>query len=339
MNKLIVLFVSFLIVFLPVPILGVYTQGKIFSDAIFNYSYSLYLLGISSNENRSVIGDNGWLFLGNGYESVMDRSKESYEIEPEKAIANEDFINKISVLSGKAGSDFIFVVVPNKHSIYGENVGLNSTVGTYSYYSHNARSVRSDMVSYLRRVRERVSNDLYFKTDTHWNSLGAFYGYQYVMEYSLNDSYERIPYDVGFESTKIGAGDLARFLNVTDFTSDENFSMVAEDNTVVVRTDLISNEVREVDIQGDINNAEVQHPIKVVNKDAYNDLKVLWLHDSFGGAMSPYMHLTFREVTHQHYYHALNNLQSFQALVESISPDIIIVSPVERASLHFWSYL
>lgn len=337
MNKFLILIISFSVVFLPLPIFGIYTQNKIFSSSIFNYSYSLYLLGISSNSNKATIGNNGWLFLGNNYESVMDKSKDNYKIAPKTSSDNEVFINELHSIAKEVNSDFKFIVAPNKHSIYGEHLGLDSSVGAYSYYNNNAKPVSSDMVSYIREIKTKTSNDLYFKTDTHWNDLGAFYGYQYIMKYTLNNYFEKIPDTLEFNDVKIKGGDLARFLDVENFIYDNNISVLEPIKDRVIRTNLTTDAVSTVGIQGDINHAAIQQPIKIVNSNALNNLNVLWIHDSFGRAMSPYMHLTFREVTHQHHSSAFKSMSNFKRLVEEVKPDIIILSVVERNSLSFGS--
>ena len=52
-------------------------------------------MGVSSNENKAVIGDDGWLFLGNGYESVIDKSRKTYGIKLDDASKNETFIDNV----------------------------------------------------------------------------------------------------------------------------------------------------------------------------------------------------------------------------------------------------
>lgn len=339
MKKLIIFFCSFSFVFLPTPILGIYTQNKVFSDSIFNYSYSLYILGVSSNKGKVVLGSNGWLFLGNDYDSVIDKSIDSYKQKSESISDNEEFLKKIRLISKENNASFKFVVFPNKHSIYGDNIGFDTSLDSYSYYNSHANVLRSDMTSYFRKLKDKIDHDLYFKTDTHWNDLGAFYGYQYIMSETLNENYNKLAYDTKFTSIDHYGGDLARFLNITEYVSDTNISVANKFDEKVIRINLATNEMSNENIQGKINNSEIREPIKVINKYAINTLKVLWLHDSFGGAMSPYMHLTFSEVTHQHYNYAFNDISKFEKLVKDVRPDIVILSGVERNSLDFGRYL
>ena len=194
---------------------------------------------------------------------------------------------------------------------------------------------RSDLTRYLRGVKSKVGEDLYFKTDTHWNDYGAFYGYQYLMNEQFKAKYKSIPLSTPFSRLGHTGGDLARFLNVTDFVTDYNVSPVTPDSTLVKRLNLFTGESSIVDIQGNINNSEIKNAIQVKNDNALNDITVLWLHDSFGRAMSPYMHSTFSTVVHQHYGYAFKDMEYFQGLVDRIKPDLILLSSVERNSLNF----
>lgn len=338
MKKLIIFCLSFLLVFLPVPILGMYSQNKFFDLSIFNYSYSLYNLGISSNKGNVILGDNGWMFLGDNYNSVFKKSLSTYTA-PIKLIADNDkFLNQLEVISKENNANFEFIVFPNKHSIYGENIGLDTKVHSYSFFNKRRLS-NVNMISYFRDIKNKSNYDLYFRTDTHWNDFGAFYGYQYIMSNTLNGKYKKLPDTINFNKVEDKGGDLARFLNLQNIAVDQNVSVVDSFVDKVIRINLKTNQVSNEGIAGKINNSEIKVPIKIVNENALNSLKVLWLHDSFGRAMSSYMHLTFTEVTHQHYNYAFQDEFAFKKLVSDVKPNVIILSVVERNYLIFDKYL
>lgn len=340
MKKLTIFFLSFTLVFLPVPILGIYSQHKIFDLSIFNYSYSLYNLGVSSNKGNVVLGDNGWMFLGNNFNSVFNKSKSTYTT-PTKLLADNDkFIKQLKVISKENNANFKFIVFPNKYSVYGENIGLDTKVNSYSYFQNkNLSNSNMNMISYFRNIKNKSNNDLYFKTDTHWNDLGSFYGYQFIMSNILNGKYKKLSDTIKFNKVAREGGDLARFINLQNIIVDQNVSVEDDFIEKVIRTNLVTNEITDENIQGNINNSEIKVPIKVVNKSALNNLNVLWLHDSFGQAMSPFMHLTFSEITHQHYFYALQDKLAFKKLIQDVKPDLIILSAVERDHLTFNNYL
>jgi hypothetical protein len=65
---------------------------------------------------------------------------------------------------------------------------------------------------------------------------------------------------------------------------------------------------------------------------ALNDKKVLWLHDSFGNAMRPFMRATFSEILHIH--PDLMPPDKLSAIVESYKPNYVIVTAVERSFIY-----
>jgi hypothetical protein len=340
MDKLFFFFLSFLLFFLPVPMLGVYAQSSFLSLNIFNYSYSMYELGISSDIGKTIIGEGKWLFLGDNYNHVLSKSYADYHLPKEDVEKNEVFMEKLESLAKKHNSDFLFLSTPNKHSIYGDKIGIDTMVNSYSFYDKHALMKRSDLTRYLREVKSKgAAGELYFKTDTHWNDYGAFHGYQYLMNDQLNAKYKSIPLSTPFNRVEHSGGDLARFLNIMDFVNDNNMSLVTPDSTLVERVNLSTGESSVEDIQGSISNAEIKVAIQVKNDKALNNITVLWLHDSFGNAMSPYMHSTFSTVVHQHYNDAFKDMEDFQNLVNRVNPDLILLSSVERSALSFGRYL
>lgn len=70
---------------------------------------------------------------------------------------------------------------------------------------------------------------------------------------------------------------------------------------------------------------EIIHSPKALNKR-----KVLWLRDSFGGAMSPLMDATFTDIMAVHWSTGLLPSEEFMRLVETFRPDYVFVTVVER---------
>jgi hypothetical protein len=87
------------------------------------------------------------------------------------------------------GIHALVAVAPNKQSIYGEYLfNTDRHVKTaiddlLPRLSPQARAMLLDLRPALRAAKRREPNLLlYFKTDTHWNDLGAFYAYQAIIE-------------------------------------------------------------------------------------------------------------------------------------------------------------
>ena len=110
---------------------------------------------------------------------------------------------------------FVFYIAPNKESIYGENIMQvrgprpNSISRAEQLTQYLRENTDVDVVmphDFLRANKDRGL--LYFKNDTHWNGLGAWYGYLYMME-KLNI---RPIKTTGFESVSYPDGDLTKML-------------------------------------------------------------------------------------------------------------------------------
>jgi hypothetical protein len=77
-----------------------------------------------------------------------------------------------------------------------------------------------------------------------------------------------------------------------------------------------------------------ERPLLVKSKHALNPKRVLWLRDSFGGAMAPFMAATFTETLQLHYGQTDPTL--FARLVETYKPDYVFITVVERGARNKW---
>ena len=112
----------------------------------------------------------------------------------------------------------LFVIGPNKHSIYPEFFSHSRPEGitradqlTRIFDSLNATYVFPR--DFFLQVKSTLSTPLYFETDTHWNSLGAFYAFQLIKQriqaFFPNVTFPDIHYDIS--SRKVhGFGDMLR---------------------------------------------------------------------------------------------------------------------------------
>lgn len=90
---------------------------------------------------------------------------------------------------------FYLVIAPDKQNIYPEEAGLSVAPGTASnadqllaYLHVNAPTLRViDLRPALLAAKTRAPYDLYKRTDTHWNSLGGFFGYQAMAQRLTRD--------------------------------------------------------------------------------------------------------------------------------------------------------
>ena len=155
--------------------------------------YHLYkIMGFHESPipDKVVIGKNGWLYnVGEEMDSYMGKNRLS-----EKEL--EDFKLELEYRKkylADRGIKLYFAPVPCKASIYDENIG-------YEYYRIYKESWGEQLINYLnthsqltpinvfeklRSVKDKTN--LYFKLDNHWNSLGAFYAANGIIEHLQKD--------------------------------------------------------------------------------------------------------------------------------------------------------
>lgn len=154
-----------------------------------------YLFAKEFETKNLIKGKDGWLFLG------TKEAKESYI---NKELFSETDLNKISKYLKdideycKANNKkFYFIIPPDKPKIYGEfytdlirPVRDSGKAEQLIKYMNDNSKVK---VLYLKDVLLlNKDNDLiYYKNDTHWNGLGAYYAYKRIIK-MINSDYKNI---------------------------------------------------------------------------------------------------------------------------------------------------
>lgn len=159
---------------------------------------SLYRKGVnllaSDNGNEKVLmGKNKWVFW------KKDNSIENYANKTVLSIEDMkrglDYLKAIDSWCKEHHKKFYYFIAPDKNRIYGE------------YYPNYIRKIRSDefsighqFVKYIREnsdikviypydefIASKKEGLLYYKGGTHWNYLGAYYGYRELLKVMQKD--------------------------------------------------------------------------------------------------------------------------------------------------------
>ena len=302
---------------------------------------ALYPLGISTRPKQVIIGRDEWLYLGDQYEqtlSVDRRPPASAVVEVGQqisaAIGAWD-----SYLSSKGVQLFRIMIAPNKGTIYPEYMPNwakpVSPNATDALLARTGEIIYVDLRSPLLEAKTTESADLYFKTDSHWNTLGAGIAFRaFAQQVGAALPYLRWPADSIYKLSGVAplpSGDLARFLRMSANLSDSDSMIHTQD--MLVETTQSDFDTKQVIHQG--GNPAVGTPSKpllVKSMGALNSKKVLWLRDSFGSAISPLMAATFSDVLQLHWGDAIKPRGRLVQLVEDWKPDFVFFTVVERAS-------
>lgn len=301
----------------------------------------LYPFGISIDPEQVIIGRDGWLYLGDQYEqtrSVSRRLPTESDVEIGKKIAAS--INAWNVyLSAKGVKLFKIMVGPNKGSIYSEHLPHWAKTAEPSaidiFFDVVGKKHYIDLRPPLLEAKLEYQEPLYYKTDTHWNYIGAGLAFRYF-SIQLGEVAPDLHwpdasvYGVARTLPRQG-GDLAKFLRLTEVLADTEPYINAL--SVPLESTRYRFDTNEILFHG--NNQRVEaptEPVLIVSKMALNQKKVLWLRDSFGSAMSELMSLTFSEVLQLHWSEGMRPGGRFLELVEKWKPDYVFFTVVERSA-------
>jgi hypothetical protein len=313
--------------------------------ALYNIDFLLqplgsisYALGISIDPARTIIGKEGWLYLGDAYESSITTKRMGVQIKDEETI--EKIANSVESWNNwfkhKGVEEFRIILGPDKDSIYPEYLPDWSKHATQTVTDAMINRTTADIyinpAAALRQAKSKHPHPFYYKTDTHWNNLGAWLAFN---EFSQNLARARP--ELGWPQARGTSnlmerpgGDLANFLRIQNSLKDHEtvLDFHLSYPTPVEHYDLKSGEKIYSGQASPI--AAPLTPLLVRSAEALNTKRVLWLRDSFGTAMAPFMAATFSEIIQVHYLKIKPS--ELVGLIERYHPDYVFITSVERDS-------
>lgn len=281
-------------------------------------------LGSQSSVEDVTFGQDNWLFLGSakpGYISYGDPIGDAINVNLFSEKELEQFASSITAIKNwlnNKGIEYIYVIAPNKHTIYFEKLP------TY-ILKKNKFSAADQIVKYLREntdvavvdlrqaiIEEKKNRQVYFKNDTHWNHYGANVA-QFTIMNKINELFPgRISPTLltskQFEISSKSDGDLAELVNIETFYEDAPYPIFENGCTPVLDNSI---------------EASNSYITSCTNKE----LSAIVFGDSFFLALKPY----FSRNLHRFVYLPEKiNYESLNYFIEQNQPDIVIDEVVER---------
>jgi hypothetical protein len=325
-------------------------------SALYNFDFALpyirgifYPLGISTNPNQVMIGKDDWLYLGDRYKEKQDNktltiirrgaTSEDVKIAKKIGIATKAWGQW---LKEKGVSQYQIMLGPDKGTIYSEFlpdwVQPASESVTNVLLANVSQEIYVDSRTALKQAKSQYLEPLYYKTDTHWNSLGAWVAFRTFTQ-NLNRKGGKLHW-ISEHQVRVarvkerGGGDLASFLWMKKMLRDSEV-VIEIDSGLPLKTEHYDFETGHLILSDDNNPiTPPRHPLLVKSKNAMNQKRVLWLRDSFGNAMAPFMAATFTETLQLRY--DLATPEVFARLVNTYKPDYVFITVVERDARCWW---
>lgn len=318
-----------------------------------NFGFRAYLIQLhglyktkvwgSSGSTRVLQGRQGWAYY------LDDRTLEDYRnLYPFKQEEVDTWVQMIRERHGfcKArGIDWVFTIAPNKAGIYPEFLPRGWTPLDRDKRLNQLQSAVAKDLPEVKLIDLRpallAAKDrqlLYYKTDTHWNEVGAFVGYTEVMK-ALKDKHPhlRVPSldDIRVETSPSDGGDLARIMGLK-FAVNEPLRHPVLTSTRTVRV-LPGGGPVELAVK-DIQRSGV--PLITTCEEGEIDSAIIF-HDSFGQAMIPFLARHFKRAVFvwlKGYERETGYVwsESFDAdLLERERPTVVIQQLVERRLINW----
>lgn len=264
-----------------------------------------------------LLGKNGWMYYtGDGELNYFQNFR---KMENEK-----ELINKLKILNQdlkSQGIKLVFVVAPDKSTIYPDTLPeeikrLSEQSWLDRLLSHSGEANMPLIVDLRPALRTaRQDQDVFYKTDTHWNGYGAFAAYKAIIN-ALASSYPDLkPYEISDLKLKL----------VTQRPDVHDTPRMLGINTITESTLFIAPKKPFV---------ETVHPADY----GYSQFSsvpgstlptLLSFHDSQGGHyLNDYLSMNFGKSYFIHYSLMPDYLT--QKSIKQFKPDIVLIEFVER---------
>jgi len=277
-----------------------------------------------SDTADGLAGQAGWLFFSGDY--MMEDFQGLKKFSPQVLQEWQTLLEKRRDWLAQRGISYLFVIPPDKHSIYPEFLPnwlaqrkASSKLDQFlAYMKAHSKVAVLDLRPVL--LEGKKSSCTYLQTDTHWNSFGAFLGYQALVQalrLQMPDLREPLPLtDFVQHPTHQDAGDVAKLLGQQ--------SQVVESNAVVMspRPPLGRPAVIPADDRLPKKWKPLNNPVATQYSDATG--KAVVFHDSFACAWYPFLGYHFQEVVYIWQY------EWDAAFLKREKPTVVIDEILER---------
>lgn len=288
--------------------------------------YKKIVRGIDSQDRKiykeAFVGENGWFFLKNS------RGYSNHPVFTESELKNiTQFLESVQAWCDKNNIQFYFMVAPDKNKVYGENYKYVKKIRPDSEgcpnqlikYLHANSNINCIYPAEALKAQKKENEYLYYKNDTHWNYLGAYYGYVELMKQINNQDSISIASIDYFTDYPCVDGDLNRMCDGVQIEPNIRYLLPNFKNNPVA-------------------GEEIKHPFtsSLANfigitkwSSSLGTKKCVVMGDSFSPYLMRYFALSFGEA-----YNIFNSKyvieKEMQEYIEDLKPDYFILEIVER---------
>ena len=293
----------------------------------FVYSrWKYYGLGTSPLPEKVVVGRNGWFYLGNSYNNVVQQHQGLMPLSVDSArIITQRLVEHQQQLAQQGIKLYVFIA-PDSHTIYPEYLPDHLRVSDRpsrldvfkQYVTQHSSLPLIDVRDTL--IRSRQQYEVYYRTDTHWNDYGTLVGCAALIE-RIRQDVPTIPpvrkADFRITSMSGGGGDLVQMLTLEKEVKDRVFYDIKPAPFLIARqTATVPDTVTGPARSG-------FPSLRFIGPDPRRP-RLLLIGDSFSHSMTQFMPGYFGES----YFVRTSRLDP--ALIRAEKPDVVVIEIVER---------
>ncbi len=189
----------------------------------------------------ALVGQDGWLFYAGAQEVEQHTGLRLLS-----AAEISQWLDSLAIMHRELaarGIRFVFVIAPDKSTIYPEKLprGINLAERMPADQLMAALAMQQpgvDVVD-LRPVLQmaKSSGELYYRTDTHWNGIGAYVGLKAVVDGRWPDGIRLPPLSDYKVDNEPMTGDLEKMAQLNCCTSEPHVRLVPAPGTVLQYSD------------------------------------------------------------------------------------------------------
>ena len=235
----------------------------------------------------------------------------------------------LDALTGNVSVPVYFGLIPSAAEIWKDRLPEGAPTADEKSIIHSLYfSTGASTVDLYSALAAHSGEDIYYRTDHHWTSLGAFYGANAICEAMglepLNlDDYQKVTVTDQFNGTSFSTSGV-RWLppdTIDTYVPDEGIKVTSwfkgapEPGSLYVDSYLDVKDKYSYFLGG-------RQPLCVVEKEGSTGPKVLLVRDSYSDSLTPFLTDRFSEI---HLIDPRDNLSSIKGYVEEHNIDTVIV--------------
>lgn len=266
------------------------------------------------DNSQVVLGKNNWLFYkGEGGIAINEYKADNLYSEKQLMKILDNVVEYKKKIKETTGSDFVLMLIPDKEHVYSEflpnYIQSKSTYKRidqiYNYITQNSDVKVCYPLNRLKSMKEE--KQVYYKYDTHWNQIGAYYGSIELLNIIGVDCKNVVNY----KNTNERSGDLARMIYLNDYFSDDSEFVV-------------ENYFDNINVSKIYDDKQINQALTKYKSSIKNNKKLYFVGDSFKDGMKNYISKQFENTIFVH--RSTFNKEDYL----NEKPDVFVYQLVER---------